>query len=65
MFWLKLHITSGGSMAMPPACAPSQQSKIFSISCSFLEILAKSYVSTPWMVSASSYGEPWIYPWLP
>ena len=26
MFWLKLHITSGGSMAMPPACAPPPNS---------------------------------------
>ena len=36
--------------------------KIFSISCSFLENLAKSYVDTPehWH---PSYGESCIYPW--
>ena len=37
--------------------------KIFSISWKFLEILTKSYVGTPRMVSAPSCGESWIRPW--
>ena len=38
-------------MAMPLACFPSQQSKIFSNSCIFFEILAKSYICTrKWLV---------------
>ena len=49
----------------PGMCPLSQQFKSFLNSCSFLEILAKSYVSTHWMVGASSYGESWICPWLP
>ena len=36
---------------------------MFSISCSFRQNLAKSYVSAPvWRVGAPSYGESWIRP---
>ena len=62
MFWSKLHITSGESIVMPPACASSQQSKIFSNSCSFLEIWEIHMLVLPWMVGASSYIKPWICP---
>ena len=52
-------------MAMPLACAPSQQSKIFSNSCSFLEILAKSYVSTPRWLVLPPMGNPGSIPDYP
>ena len=44
---------------------PPFWSKIFSISCSFSEILANSYVgASPWVVGTPSYGKSWIRPWL-
>ena len=36
--------------------------KFLSISCSFSENLAKSYVGAPWRVGTLSYGESWIHP---
>ena len=42
-------------MAPPPL-----QHKIFSISCSFLEMLAKSYVCTPWEGERPLLQECWI-----
>ena len=37
--------------------------KIFSISCSFSENLAKSYNGAPVRVGVPSYGDSWIRPW--
>ena len=48
---------------VPPAHAPLRP-KIFLISCSFWEILTKSYVGAPPRMVAPSYRESWIRPWI-
>ena len=58
MFGSKLHITSGGSMAMPSAYSPSQQSKIFSNSCSFSENLANNTLVAPRKLVPPPIGNP-------
>ena len=57
--------TSGGSKGAPPAPAPPLGPKIFLISCSFFENLAKLYIVRPMEGWHPSYGESWIRPCLP
>ena len=45
------------------ACRPPPDIQILSISCSFGEILAKSYVGAPQGVGAPSSGKSWIHHW--
>ena len=44
--------------------APPPPVQILSISCSFWENLAKSYVGAPWRVGAPSSGKSWIRHWV-
>ena len=61
-----LTIATSGGFRGRAGRAPPPWPKIFSISCSFSQNLAKSYVGAPppWRVGAPSYGESWIRPWL-
>ena len=55
---------SGGSKGGAPGARSPLRTKIFSISCTFSENLAKSYVGAPLEGWRPSYGESWIRPWL-
>ena len=52
----KKKLNSGGSEGVPRRAPP--WAKIFSVSCSVLENLAKSYVGALWRVDATSTGNP-------
>ena len=58
LLWDTLQWTWGGGAPGASTLLP----KIFSISCSFWEILANLYVGAPWAVGTPSYRESWIRP---